>query len=121
MTTSTINTERLLALADILDKADELHTARGEPTYLQGCYTHPCGTPACALGHWAVANPDRWSFACGTPYLILSASGVSRCAQSEFGLSWHESEEIFGSEGCDFAETAKQAADYIRDFVARHA
>jgi hypothetical protein len=46
----------LLLLADMLDKADEEHEKRGEPTYDQTAFAHSCGTPACAIGHWMAAE-----------------------------------------------------------------
>ncbi len=47
-----VGNANLLLLAEILEGADETHLARGEPTYNQRTWIHPCGTPACAIGHW---------------------------------------------------------------------
>lgn len=64
-----MRTDLLEELACILDKADALHAEKGEPAYKQAAYAHASGTPACALGHWAAAHPERgWRIAC-TPRL----------------------------------------------------
>lgn len=115
---------RLMELADILDEADEQHWARGEPLYDQGSWLHPCGTPACALGHWAAANTDRWTtHILWKPLLTSVAAGVWHssidCAQVDFCLDYDEASELFGGIGCGHAKTGKQAAAYIRAFVAR--
>lgn len=115
-----LGNERLLKLAAILDTADELHAAKGEPTYQQSAYLHPCGTPACAMGHWAAANPDRWHIEpqdrsvnsiIGLPYV--------EAVRQEFFINPSEEIDIFGMFGCDDALSAKDAAAYIRAFVAR--
>jgi hypothetical protein len=109
--------ERLLQLAKILDGADAAHRKAKEPTYDQRHVVHECGTPACAAGHWVVANPDRWEIRDGCTYLKGSRASPVRALSEEFALSLDECEDIFGGAGCDYAKTAKQAAKYIRNFV----
>ncbi len=111
---------RLLKLALILDTADALHKKKGAPTYDQRVYVWNCGTPACALGHWVAANPKRFRFQFGSPvrngreeYAGLGTAPV------EFGISDYEAMELFDLCGCDNAQTAKEAARYIRAFVKR--
>ncbi len=109
---------RLLKLALILDTADALHKKKCEPRYDQNLYRHPCGTPACALGHWAAANPKRFTV---TPFgipLTATSYGIET-AVLEFGIDFDEVEELFDVYGCGGAKTAKQAARYIRAFVKR--
>jgi hypothetical protein len=111
MTTSIkIGNRRLLKLASILDTADAEHRKRGEPTYEQGCFRHECGTPACALGHW-IAHDDGW--------LDQGSSADFLKAKDVFVLGAGDSQVLFGTDGCGGARTAKQAAKYIRAFVAR--
>lgn len=111
MTTLAVGNRRLLKLADILDTADEEHIRKGEPTYSQHAFTHPCGSPACALGHWSaakhVARKRR-----NLPLMVVDAV-------DEFALDFDDACEIFGPLGCDYAQTAKDAAKYIRAFVKR--
>lgn len=115
---------RLLQLADILDIADEGHIERQEPTYRQNIFAHACGTPSCALGHWAATNTDRWHFGQRDefPELYLKSDPylpLYKAAQNEFCLSSGEEAQLFGCNGCRHATTAKQAAKYIREFVAK--
>lgn len=109
---------RLLKLADILDVADAEHRKKGEPRYDQGMLAHRCGTPACALGHWAFQNRRRgWELRDGSPLLQGRPAGTWATA-AEFGISSVEDAQLFSSFGCGRASTAKAAARYIRKFVA---
>lgn len=115
-----LGNERLLKLADILDVADAEHRKAKEPTYSQRRIVHDCGTPACAAGHWAYANKDRWEIRNYCTYLRASPLlGPNVALGVEFSLDRAEVHELFGSCGCGDAETAQQAARYIRAFVAR--
>lgn len=114
----TLGNQRLLQLAEILDTADERHIERGEPTYDQMMFDHHCGTPACAAGHWIAAHPERWDMSTCT--LISEPFGlISDQLSKEFCVDEFEYSELFGPDGCNNAKTAKDAADYIRSFVAR--
>ena len=121
MTTIAVGNRRLLRLAAILDKADALHKKRGEPTYDQDRIVHPCGTPACAWGHWAHdqrVNAKRKMEKWYDDNLAAVREFALALARDEDG-EVIEAEELFGGFGCDNAETAKQAAKYIRAFVKR--
>lgn len=119
-----LGNRRLRELAKILKAAHRRYLrngkqARGEG-YDQMRYTHPCGTPACAAGHWAAAHPRRWS----PEYAALrpSKGGTGwgppdRC--QEFALSNDEESKLFGQFGCGEATTALKAANYILAFVER--
>jgi hypothetical protein len=106
---------RLMELASILDTA---------VNYDQGIYIHTCGSPACALGHWAKAHPERWTFESAAPVLHSypnwkdGLTATQRSAMIEFDLNgWNEVDDLFGSEGCDDAISGRHAAGYIRQFV----
>lgn len=112
-----VGLSKLLELAEILEKADALHKKRGEPTYDQSKTFHSCGTPACAWGHWLAAkkqNSERRHW--GLAYDMVSG---------EFGITTDEVHDIFGPCGCGWLDsdspyiTSKDAAAYIRGFVAR--
>lgn len=121
---------RLEELADILDAADAEHVRRGEQPYNQDLYTWPCGTPACALGHWAAANSDRWVFlsvrlSTTLPVLREFSWNFSSAmvawdvgAYPEFGISRAEANMLFGTGGCGEARSGRDAARYIRGFAA---
>ena len=141
MTTLYVGNRRLLKLASYLEGVDARRKLLGLPGYEQGAFQHACGTPACALGTHAANNRRRWllpgPIECGefgqhtgsprlksVPEVNLDgcrvydptvASGVH-----EFALGTSdEFTELFGGRGCGRAETGKQAARYIRKFVAR--
>lgn len=124
MTTRAIGNRRLLRAAKILDTADAKHKRAGEPLYLQRFFTHPCGTPACTLGHYAAHTPKRWAFDDGKrPYLTGAGDEAYMSHDSfedacvEFDISLREAELLFGARGCNSATTAAEAAVYIRRFV----
>lgn len=122
MITTEFRADLLLELAEMLDRADEEHLKRGEPTYRQRYLLHPCGTPACALGHWAAAHPERgWRLQGLGPEAGLYQDGkfAAAAAATEFGLTDVEVEELFGFRGCGNAKSAREAARYIRKFVRR--
>lgn len=122
-----MNTERLLELADILDRADADHDAKGEPRYKQYVYTHECNTPACALGHWAAAHPERWTLNPRSEYesepKLLDSPYTTpfQDARHEFDLTRGDVDELFSWDGCGAALSASEAAAYIRAFVGRKA
>lgn len=116
---------RLSQLADLL-----LTVAPAE--YDQGLYYHDCGTPSCALGHWATANPERWIALDPDPWGGSRArpilKGVDRDRQDsarksamlEFSLTREEAEELFDKYGCGGAGTnVTLAVIYLRQFVER--
>lgn len=117
-----MNVERLLELADVLDAAHERGTNYDQKMFFHDLYSgHPCGTPACALGHWAYANQDRWENCYNTPTLKHRRNvSIFDAVHEEFGLNSTQASELFGGYGCGFAKDAKQAAAYIRDFVFRN-
>lgn len=102
--------KRLLKLAKILDTADAKHKEKGEPTYDQCVDAHPCGTPACAGGHWNVSV----GLTPGTMYRAKSFY-----SSDTWGITDSEWLELFGPAGCNNAQTSKDAAKYIRAFVKR--
>jgi len=97
----------LLLLAEILEVADAIHRAAGEPTYNQSIHEHDCGTPACALAHWYAYKGTTW---------LDAAVGEDL---EEFAVTPSESLELFGARGCGDARTAQQAATYLRSFVVK--
>lgn len=107
---------RLSKLADRLDVVDAEREAAGLPGYSQAHYTHPCGTPACALGHYPEVTP-RWKWVNSVPRMVKSGSYVTLDAQKEFSLTAKEVYETFSADGCDGAKSGKEAAKFIRRFV----
>ena len=124
----TVGAPRLLELADILERAtkyrqDRWFHAWGEFSGYtnRGYLKHECGTPACALGHWAAANKDRWVSVDGSPVLRdLSSMHPADSTAEDFCINEREHAELFGVNGCgDACDDGKKAAEYIREFVRR--
>jgi hypothetical protein len=123
--------KRLADLAEILEKADAEHRMNGTPTYKQGAWAHPCGTPACAFGHYAGAHPEKFKIfrpRWGTSQYFITrrhSEGFGNndeayeLAREEFCLDEDEANELFNGYGCGGAQTSKDAAKYIRFFIAR--
>lgn len=111
---------RLMQLAQILDASSFRYTQRmyRDPEGEQGC-----GTPACALGHWAYHNRDRWVWegfdGPWLPECMGTFSPACTSAMQEFDLTACQFLELFGVHGCNRAQTARDAAEYIRAFVTR--
>lgn len=114
-----MNKERLLNVARALRESQ----VPGDFTMVR--LVNPCGTPACALGHYAARTDlqdEYW----------IDAYGRFRCVSDDrgdddddsdakhFGITSDESSELFGTEGCGEAKTAIEAAEYIEQFVAEH-
>lgn len=115
---------RLWGLSSILYNADRKHKMNDEPAYYQKMYVHACGTPACALGHyamtpeardrgWSLSNLDNLRF---RGFLI---SYPDPQVLNEFGLTLDESFKLFGTQGCGKAKSARQASLYIRKFLKK--
>lgn len=137
MTSVAVGNKRLLCLANILDRVPGRHWAKDGRLvgYDQDIVRHSCGTPACAWGHWLYTNKKRFkriATADGLPNgwvaeslltLGLVGTGIYVSyfdgAEREFAMSENEVREVFHSCGCKKATTGKEAADYIRAFVAR--
>lgn len=117
----------LLQLASLLDDAharyesfeygtektmqsDGVHYWLTVRRYDQGVFAHDCGTPACAIGHWAIERRN------------MPASAVvwhaQKIAADDFGItSRYEFARLFGEDGCANAQTAKEAAAFIREYA----
>lgn len=104
---------------------------------------HYCGTPACALGHYAARrdlqqmfqlptrealdfNRDRGPLQVylGSCSIIVGAWGATSPsgalfvhAQHHFGITAAQAEDLFSSRGCGNARTPIEAAKYIERFV----
>lgn len=137
-----MNKRKLLKLADILEAAHRRYARRKgginpDNQYNQRWFAHDfqgkehrgCGSPACALGHWAAAHPRTWftdwlgevgiwrdAYITGDNRRSASA-GID--AEDEFGLDGGQVKDLFGVAGCGGAKTAREASKYIREFV-RH-
>lgn len=120
----------------LLNVAKALRESPNPEQFTMGRVSNPCGTPACAIGHY-VARPDLqsdfkpvppdhhlMSDTGGTGHVLLSDGKAvffsSKQLRDHFDLDECDFDDLFnGSWGCDDARTALQAAEYIENFVAR--
>lgn len=118
-----MNRERLLNVAKALRES------AAPECFGMGSYATACGTPACALGHYA-SRPDlqralgltairgEEGFLCmrGT---TLQVSYDGNTVTSHFDIDEDTAELLFGPDGCAGAATAREAAQYIEVYAAR--
>jgi hypothetical protein len=88
-----------------------------------------CGTPACALGHYAVRKDLQKAFALiydgysgaalrSRQYINGPDIGYNNAIVCKhFGIDWNEAAALFSMHGCDYAHTPIAAAEYIERFV----
>lgn len=116
-----MNKERLLNVARALRESPN------PDRFDMSMYVHSCGTPACALGHYAHRTDLQDVFVIDEDGdLLVREDGGLRWAQNpmtaadiHFGLAREFGNELFDTDGCGGAETAIEAAEYIERFVAR--
>ena len=121
----------------LLNVARALRESPNPEKFSMDVYAHPCGTPACAFGHYA-ARPDLQSafrLEDGTP---VSAEGICRMYYLEdvldhFGITIEDARELFSGGGdpfevedeyrkcgCGGAKTAIEAAEFVERWVEAH-
>jgi hypothetical protein len=111
-----VNKERLLNVARALRESE--HPER----FTMLTIAHPCGTPACALGHYAARRDLQDVFSLSrNGFLVTKSKALPFEVEREhFGITEEQEDELFGARGCDNAPTAVAAAEYIERFVERH-
>lgn len=94
-------------------------------------YAKACGTPACAMGHYAVRTDLQRSFAIDADGdLVVRKKGYSAYYNTgdntmvenhqishHFDITDDDREDLFGSKGCDGAKTPGEASAFIKHFV----
>lgn len=80
-----------------------------------------CGTPHCALGHYAVRRDLQTTFSLNLIGNLRSQGQRWRWEDiiCHFGISDGEASSLFGTFGCGDAQNPKEAVRFIEDFVAR--
>lgn len=110
-----MNKERLLNVAKALRESE--HPER----FTMRTIAHSCGTPACALGHYAARRDLQDAFILlkhGELRATGDAASPFLAELEHFDISRAEEEKLFGVWGCNDAQTPLQAAEYIERFVA---
>lgn len=111
----------------LLRVAQALREAKHPEDFTMARYVNECGTPACALGHYASRRDlqkllelckDKWRdfgiMYVGEPN---DAGIYDPKVLEHFGITENGSTELFGGVGCGDAKTPTEAADYIDAFV----
>jgi hypothetical protein len=121
-----MNKERLLKVAKALRES------RAPDDFTMERFGNHCGTPACAMGHYAARRDLQRTFRFGKAYLAaprptLLYAKTDKCAYIDheevldhFGITYGQSDQLFGPHGCGNAQTANEAANYIERFVAEN-
>lgn len=102
-----------------------------DPGRFTMCTYHQCGTPACAVGHYAarrdfqeVMQIDQSSYTGGLLFGVWGATQKARHYQDflceHFDITAVEEEKLFSISGCGNAKTPIAAAKYIEQFVREH-
>lgn len=83
---------------------------------------HKCGTPACALGHYAVRDDLQLEFGLDREGELVNSDGDimghnDDAVYRHFGVTHTEADALFDSGGCGGANTAEEAAVFIEEFV----
>lgn len=119
-----MNKERLLNVVKALRESKD-------PGCFTMCTYHKCGTPGCAIGHYAARRDlqelmqiDIKSHTGGLLFGVWGATdrgfNYQRTLADHFGISVSQEEELFSVDGCGEARTPDEAAEYIERFVAEH-
>lgn len=130
----------------LLDVARACREAPKPNDFTMERFGNQCGTPACALGHYAMRTDLQDRFTLVKPaedymWPMLEFDGQVQWCDGEdicewFGITQDEAIELFASTGCtgyvpgededddderpDFVTDPIKAAEYIEDFVRRH-
>lgn len=117
-----INKRRLLNVARAIDESPD------PSEFHMGSYgiDNACNTPCCALGHYAARTDLQSSFLLSQGQILTNDSARTEIGYDDpairehFGITPSEADELFAAEGCGEAQTASDASEYIRSFVAEH-
>ena len=87
-------------------------------------YGHPCGAPACVLGHYAARTDLQKTFTLDAIGDVRTNDGSllgswQNNACPHFGISSVEAFDLFDSDGCDFAQTPAEAIAYVKEFIIK--
>lgn len=124
--------------ARLLNVAKALRESKNPDQFTMQVYGHSCGTPACALGHYAARQDLQSTYTLREDGGLIAKDDSSRSwvpftsigVQEHFDITKDETYELFSDNeafdddetptwGCGNAKTALEAAEYIEAFVAR--
>ena len=106
----------------LLNVARALRESKTPNRFTMRTYAHAaCGTPACALGHYAARGDLQRTLSLKNGELV-HRNGEHVCFDSpevrdHFGITLSQAWGLFAIIGCGNAQTPKQAARFIERFV----
>jgi len=112
----------------LLNVARALRESPAPERFTMHTFTHACGTPACAFGHYAARTDLQSLFRVTDRGEVEIKSGdgswqwpgsIKSHAMTHFCINDDNYDELFSTIGCANAKTPLQAAQYIEDFVRR--
>ena len=107
----------------LLNVARALRESKEPDEFTMAYYGLGCGTPACALGHYAVRSDLQDEFALDKEGDLIDRDGdpvayADPSVRMHFGITAEQAGDLFSACGCGFAETALEAAEYIERWIA---
>ena len=107
----------------LLNVARALRESKEPDEFTMAYYGLSCGTPACALGHYAVRSDLQDEFSLDKEGDLIDQCGElvaysDPSVRTHFGLTLEQADHLFSACGCGFAETALEAAEYIERWIA---
>jgi hypothetical protein len=116
-----VNEERLLNVAKALRES------KNPESFDMGLYVNGgCGTPACALGHYASRTDLQTAYRLKPDSEIIVRTSDGSCVDyntmdiaDHFEIQGDDLEDLFSPEGCGSALSTIEAAEFIEAFVAR--
>lgn len=85
---------------------------------------HPCGTPACSMGHYAAREDLQNRFRLNSRGTIClrnnrEVENITAEICNHFDIDNYQAEELFGSIGCGDASSLRDATKYVKKFIKR--
>ena len=114
----------------LLNVAKALRDSPNPEKFTMEQFAYHCGTPACAVGHYAARRDLQKSFklkqsesccslANNDGEFVFVDGPTANALMDHFGLKYNEVTRLFGEEGCRKAKRPLTAAKYIERFVAK--
>lgn len=109
----------------MLNVAKALRESPNPDEFTMSWYGSSCGTPQCALGHYAFRTDLQSAFKLENTLVFPVADDYHYCSadsvtvREHFSLTNVEACTLFCSRGCNDAQTPEAAALYIERFVER--
>ncbi len=108
----------------LLNVARALREDESSDPFSMNCMSNNCGTPGCALGHYAFRRDLQKTFSfiphAGSiiGYRGYQIKSLDLAVREHFNITANEAYNLFSAEGCGNAQDVITAAEFIENFVA---